>query len=68
MAGLKLANNSKSLLSFNKPCSGLWSNGKLSHFGPPTAPNKTASNFFAFSIVCFWIGTLNLSIHAPPTN
>ena len=68
MAGLKLANNCKSLLSLNNPCSGLWSNGKLSHFGPPTAPKRTASDFLAFSIVSSLIGNLKASIHAPPTS
>ena len=43
IAGLKLANNFNSFLSFKRALSGLLANSKLSYFGPPTAPSITAS-------------------------
>ena len=43
IAGLKLANNFNSFLSFKSALSGLLENSKLSHYGPPTAPRITAS-------------------------
>ena len=43
IAGLKLANNFNSFLSFNKALSGFFENSKLSHLGPPTAPSITTS-------------------------
>ena len=43
IAGLRLANNFNSFLNFNNALSGLLENSKLSHCGPPTAPNMTAS-------------------------
>ena len=46
-AGLRFANNSNSFLKDNNACSGLTSQPKSSHLGPPTAPNKMASDFFA---------------------
>ena len=43
IAGLKLANNFNSFLSFKSARSGFLANSKLSHLGPPTAPKITAS-------------------------
>ena len=43
IAGLKLANNFNSFLSFKSARSGFLENSKSSHFGPPTAPRITAS-------------------------
>ena len=43
IAGLKLANNFNSFLSFKSARSGLLENSKLVHLGPPTAPRITAS-------------------------
>ena len=44
IAGLKLANNFNSFLNFNNALSGFFENSTLSHLGPPTAPNITASD------------------------
>ena len=44
IAGLKLANNFSSFLSFQRALSGFFENSKLSHLGPPQAPNITASD------------------------
>ena len=43
IAGLKLANNFNSFLNFNNALSGFLEKSKLSHFGPPTAPNITTA-------------------------
>ena len=43
IAGLKFANNFNSFLNFNNALSGFFENSKLSHLGPPTAPNITTS-------------------------
>ena len=43
IAGLKFANNLSSFLNFNKALSGFFENSNLSYFGPPQAPNITAS-------------------------
>lgn len=40
----------------------------VSHFGPPTAPNSTASAAFAFATVSGAIGVPSASIAAPPTS
>ena len=48
-AGLKFAKSSNSFLKPNSPASGLFDLSTLSHLDPPTAPNKIASEFFAFS-------------------
>ena len=58
-AGLKLANNPRDFLSANKACSGRSSQSRSSHCGPPTAPNKIASDFFAISNVSSVKGTPN---------
>ena len=68
MAGLKLANKSSSFLIFNRPLSGRILKSKSSHFGPPTAPNKIASDFFAVNKVFSVIGIPYSSIEAPPIN
>ena len=44
IAGLKLANSFNSFLNFNNALSGFFENSTLSHLGPPTAPNITASD------------------------
>ena len=44
IAGLKFANNFNSFLSFKSALSGFFENSKLSHLGPPQAPNITASD------------------------
>ena len=44
-AGLKFANRSSSFLILRSPLSGLFSNFKPSHLGPPTAPRMIASDF-----------------------
>ena len=44
IAGLKFANSFNSFLSFNKALSGFFENSRLSHLGPPHAPNITASD------------------------
>ena len=49
-AGRRLANRPSSLRRRSKPCSGLRWKGLLSHLGPPTAPNITASLAFALAI------------------
>ena len=53
IAGLKLVNKPNSFLIFNKPVSGFTSCDKESHFGPPTAPSKIASEFLQSLIVLF---------------
>ena len=50
-AGLRLANNPSSFLNPNNACSGLLSQSKSSHSGPPTAPKRIASDFLAISKV-----------------
>ena len=44
IAGLKFANNLSSFLSLRRALSGFFENSNLSHFGPPHAPNITASH------------------------
>src|SRR5215469_9257450 len=66
-AGRKLANRSISLRSRKMPRSGRSSNGRLSHFAPPTAPNSTASLATAAAIVSSVSGTPCSSSAAPPT-
>ena len=68
IAGLKFANNSKSFLSLNKALSGFLENSNLSHFGPPTAPSKTASLSKAIFITLSVIGSPCLSKEIPPAN
>ena len=43
IAGRRLAKSSMSLRRRSRPRSGFTSKGRLSHFGPPTAPSSTAS-------------------------
>src|SRR5882672_110624 len=68
MAGRRLANSSKSLRSRKRPRSGFLSKGLLSHLGPPTAPNSTASAACASLIVSSVTGTPSASNAAPPTS
>ena len=51
VAGRRLANRSISFLSFSNPASGRCWRSTLSHFGPPTAPNSTASTLIALASV-----------------
>ena len=51
IAGRRLANRSSSLRSARSPRSGLAAKGRLSHCGPPTAPNMTVPMALAFSSV-----------------
>ena len=44
IAGLKFAKSFNSFLNFNNALSGFFENSTLSHLGPPTAPNITASD------------------------
>src|SRR5690606_5755372 len=64
--GRKFANKSKCLRIFSKPFSGRNAGGLLSHFGPPTAPNKMASLASHIAIVSSGNGLLYWSIAAPP--
>ena len=58
IAGRRLANKSKSFLNLKRPASGLFSYSTFSHFGPPTAPKRTASDFFASVIASSEIAVL----------
>ncbi len=51
IAGRKLQNKSKSDRMASKPRSGRASAGRLSHLGPPTAPNKMPSASRASALV-----------------
>ena len=55
-AGLKFEYRSISFLSLRRPLSGFKLKSKLSYFGPPTAPSRTASTSSAFFIVSSWRG------------
>src|SRR5882672_3483523 len=66
-AGRRLANRSSSFRSRRSACSGRLSRGKASYLGPPTAPKRTASAFFASASVASGIGSPPLSKAAPPT-
>src|SRR4051794_2028333 len=66
-AGRRLANRPRSFRSLRMPSSGRWSKGSLSHFGPPTLPNSTASATFARATVASEQGVPSASIAAPPT-
>ena len=46
-AGLRFAKSSSSFLRVSNACSGLSSQLRFSYFGPPTAPNKIASESLA---------------------
>ena len=64
--GLKFAKKFNSDLILKSPFSGLSFEGKLSHLGPPTPPNKIASAALALEITLSVIGELFLSIETPP--
>ena len=66
-AGRRLANRPSSLRRRSKPCSGLRWKGLLSHLGPPTAPNITASLAFALAMTASGIAVPSASSAAPPT-
>ena len=68
VAGLKFTNNPRPDLRANRPFSGLFELSILSHFGPPTAPNKTASLALHISSDSFGSGSPVTSIAAPPPN
>ena len=54
--GRRLANRSRPFRKPSKPCSGRIDAEGSSHFGPPTAPNRTASEFLQASRVSFGRG------------
>ena len=60
-AGLKFANKLKDLRNAKRACSGRLSHSRLSHCGPPTAPNKIASESFAIFNVSSVKGVPNSS-------
>ena len=68
IACLKFANKSNSFLIFKSPLSGLFLKSRLSHFGPPTAPNRIASEWLIFLRVSFVSGESYSSTEMPPTN
>ena len=61
-----MANKPSALLKPRRALSGLLSPGRLSHFGPPTAPRRTASLAFAFSTVSTGRHSPVASIAHPP--
>src|ERR1700730_6643533 len=67
LAGRRLAKRSISLRRRSKPRSGFLLNSTLSHFGPPTEPNSTASASSAVFMAASESGTPCLSSAAPPT-
>ena len=67
-AGRKLANKPSSLRIPRRPRSGCRLKGSDSHLGPPTAPNKIASEFFAAESVSSGNGCPVASMAAPPIN
>ena len=68
MAGRKLAYNPNFSLKPSNALSGLWSPATLSHFGPPTAPNKTESAFLHSSKVSSGRHFPVASMAQPPAN
>ena len=66
IAGRKFANKSSSFLILSNPLSGLCSKGRPSHFGPPTAPRRIASELNASDRTLSVSGSLYLSIDSPP--
>ena len=66
-AGLKLANKPNPFRSARIPSSGRTVATGLSHFGPPTAPNKTASDPKTIFIVSSGNALPVASIAVPPT-
>src|SRR6266446_592685 len=68
IAGRKFANSSRSLRRRRSPRSGFLSKELLSHLGPPTAPNRTASAACAKRIVASLTATPSASSAAPPTS
>src|SRR5882757_3270870 len=67
LAGRRLAKRSISLRRRRSPRSGFLLNSTLSHFGPPTEPNSTASASSAVFMAASESGTPCLSSAAPPT-
>src|SRR5258708_22671419 len=67
LAGRRLAKRSISLRRRNRPRSGFLSKATVSHFGPPTEPNSTASASSAVFMASSESGTPCLSSAAPPT-
>ena len=68
MAGRRFAKSPSSFLSPSRARSGLSSPGRSSHFGPPTAPRRTASDAFAISTVSSGRHLPVSSIAAPPAS
>src|SRR6266851_616504 len=67
LAGRRLAKRSISLRRRRSPRSGFLLNSTLSHLGPPTEPNSTASASSAVFMASSESGTPCLSSAAPPT-
>ena len=67
LAGRRLAKRSISLRRRSRPRSGFLLKSAVSHFGPPTEPNSTASASRAFFMASSLSGTPCLSRAAPPT-
>src|SRR5687767_1260150 len=67
-AGRRFAKRSSSLRIARRPRSGRTSCPTLSHFGPPTAPNRIACAFLQRASVAGGSGPPVASIAAPPTS
>src|SRR5438093_1021226 len=68
LTGRRLANRPRPSRSPSRPCSGRGASGSVvSHFGPPTAPSKTASAAEQRSRTAGKSGMPCSSIEAPPT-
>ena len=67
-AGLKFAKSPRAFLIPKSAFSGLIAGSRVSYFQSPTAPRKTASEFFASSRVFSGSGPPVSSIAAPPIN
>ena len=66
VTGLKLAKRPNRFLSSRIPSSGRTGASGSSHFGPPTAPNRTASELATISRVSSGRAIPNRSIALPP--
>ena len=67
-AGRKFAKTSRPLRKASRPASGRLSRAVPAHFGPPTAPSRTASDRRACSSVSSFNGVPWASKDAPPTS
>src|SRR5216684_8789640 len=66
LTGRTLTYRPRPCRSASKPLSGLLPTGRESHFGPPTAPRKTASALWQASSVALGSGIPAASMAAPP--